>query len=61
VKASENPTEAIASYITTLGFDDLPAAAVENAKLAALDTIGVTLAGSQTETALQVQAFIAGS
>jgi len=61
VTASENPTEAIASYITTLGFDDLPAAAVENAKLAVLDTIGVTLAGSQTETALQVQAFIAGS
>lgn len=39
-------TEAIASWITSTTFNDLPEAAVTEAKRAILDTLGVSLAGS---------------
>ena len=44
-----NPTAAIARFVTTLRYDKLPAEAVTTAKLAILDCLGVTLAGSHEE------------
>lgn len=46
---------ALADRICQLKFEELPREAVETAKLAVLDTIGVTLAGAQEETTAVVR------
>jgi 2-methylcitrate dehydratase PrpD len=51
--------EQLAAYVTTESFDKLPEAAVEAARRAALDTLGVMLAGSVEVTAARVRAAIA--
>ncbi|MGH7846390.1 MAG: MmgE/PrpD family protein [Candidatus Binatia bacterium] len=44
---SANPTLAIANYVCERRYDDFPQQAIDNAKLAILDTIGVMFAGSR--------------
>jgi 2-methylcitrate dehydratase PrpD len=51
--------EQLAAYATAESFARLPAAAVHAARLAILDTLGVTLAGSVEETARRARALIA--
>jgi len=51
--------EQLAAYATAESFDKLPAAAVSAARLAILDTLGVTLAGSVEDTAVRARALIA--
>ena len=51
--------EQLAAYVTAESFDKLPAAAVGAARLAILDTLGVTLAGSVEDTAVRARALIA--
>ena len=48
----------LAARIAALRFDDLPELAVEQAKIAILDTVGVTLAGSQEDCARIAEAAI---
>jgi 2-methylcitrate dehydratase PrpD len=49
----------LAAYATAESFDKLPAEAVRAARLAILDTTGVTLAGSVEDTAARARALIA--
>jgi 2-methylcitrate dehydratase PrpD len=49
----------LAAYATAESFDRLPAAAVDAARLAILDTLGVTLAGAVEDTAVKARALIA--
>lgn len=51
--------EQLAAYATGESFGKLPAAAVAAARLAILDTLGVTLAGSVEDTAVRARALIA--
>jgi 2-methylcitrate dehydratase PrpD len=51
--------EQLAAYATAESFEKLPAAAVGAARLAILDTLGVTLAGSVEDTAVRARALIA--
>ena len=51
--------EQLAAYATAESFEKLPAAAIGAARLAILDTLGVTLAGSVEDTALRARALIA--
>jgi 2-methylcitrate dehydratase PrpD len=44
---SVEPTMAVASYVGEKSYTDFPGKAIENAKLAILDTLGVAFAGSQ--------------
>jgi 2-methylcitrate dehydratase PrpD len=48
----------LAAYATAESFDKLPAEAVRAARLAILDTLGVTLAGSVEDTAVRARALI---
>ena len=43
-------TRKLARHASTLRYEDLPPEAIEQAKLAILDTIGVTIAGVATPT-----------
>ena len=45
------PTLALANHVHKISYDDLPQKAIDNAKLAILDTIGVMFAGSQHKVA----------
>lgn len=47
IATAVEPTLAVAQYVNDLRYADLPAQAVANAKLAILDTIGVTLLASR--------------
>jgi 2-methylcitrate dehydratase PrpD len=49
-----DPTFEIAEYISGVKFEDLPAAAVANAKVAILDTLGVMLAGTRLRAGRQI-------
>src|SRR5688572_23649960 len=51
--------EQLSAYVTAESFDKLPPAAVRAARLAILDTLGVTIAGSVEETAVRVRAVVA--
>jgi 2-methylcitrate dehydratase PrpD len=51
--------EQLAAYATAESFERLPDAAVSAARLAILDTLGVTLAGSVEDTAVRGRALIA--
>jgi 2-methylcitrate dehydratase PrpD len=51
--------ERLAAYATAESFERLPAEAVSAARLAILDTLGVTLAGSVEDTAVRARALIA--
>jgi 2-methylcitrate dehydratase PrpD len=51
--------EQLAAYATAESFDTLPPAAVHAARLAILDTLGVTLAGAVEDTAVRARALIA--
>jgi 2-methylcitrate dehydratase PrpD len=51
--------EQLAAYATAESFAKLPEAAVAAARLAILDTLGVTLAGSVEDTAVRARALIA--
>jgi 2-methylcitrate dehydratase PrpD len=51
--------EQLAAYATAESFGKLPDAAVAAARLAILDTLGVTLAGSVEDTAVRARALIA--
>ena len=51
--------EQLAAYATGESFEKLPADAVRAARLAILDTLGVTLAGSVEDTAVRARALIA--
>lgn len=50
--------EQLAAYATAESFEKLPAEAVQAARLAILDTLGVTLAGSVEDTAVRARALI---
>jgi 2-methylcitrate dehydratase PrpD len=54
-----HPTLEIADYISRVTFDDLPEAAVANAKVAILDTFGVMLAGTRLRAGRQVVEYVA--
>ena len=41
-------TEYLADFITSVSFEDIPGEAIQNAKNAILDFIGVAVAGSRT-------------
>jgi 2-methylcitrate dehydratase PrpD len=43
-----NPSEPIASFVSTLSFEEIPEDAVRLAERCFVDTVGVTLAGAQT-------------
>ena len=43
-------TEKVSAFIAASRYEDLPAAAITTAKLAILDTLGVTIAGVATST-----------
>jgi 2-methylcitrate dehydratase PrpD len=51
--------EQLAAYATAESFDTLPPAAVHAARLAILDTLGVTLAGAVEDTAVRARALVA--
>ena len=51
--------EQLAAYAIEESFDKLPAAAVQAARLAILDTLGVALAGAAETTAVRARALIA--
>jgi 2-methylcitrate dehydratase PrpD len=51
--------EQLAAYAAAESFERLPAATVAAARLAILDTLGVTLAGSVEDTAVRARALIA--
>ena len=51
--------EQLAAYATAESFETLPADAVRAARLAILDTLGVTLAGSMEDTAIRARQLIA--
>ena len=51
--------EQLAQYATSESYEKLPPAAVNAARLAILDTLGVTLAGSVEDTAVRARALIA--
>jgi 2-methylcitrate dehydratase PrpD len=53
-------TRAIAEHAAGLRFEDLPSVAVDRAKVAILDTIGVTLAGSSLDTGAMIQRYVDG-
>ncbi|HWP56365.1 MAG TPA: MmgE/PrpD family protein [Candidatus Acidoferrales bacterium] len=55
---SSNPTLAIAEYVHRFSFDDLPRAAIVNAKLIILDTIGVMFAGSRHEVGRLIADYV---
>jgi len=50
--------DSLANYLTDLQFDDLPKNVVEKAKMCLIDTIGVTLAGSRTETGRMIISLV---
>jgi 2-methylcitrate dehydratase PrpD len=58
-QAGRSIIEQLAAYATAESFDKLPPAAVQAARLAILDTLGVTLAGAMEETAVRGRALIA--
>ena len=51
--------EQLAAYATAESFERLPPEAVSAARLAILDTLGVTLAGSVEDAAVRARALIA--
>jgi 2-methylcitrate dehydratase PrpD len=51
--------EQLATWATAEAFERLPAAAVHAARLAILDTLGVTLAGAVEDTAVRARALVA--
>jgi 2-methylcitrate dehydratase PrpD len=55
---SQDPTRDIAQYVVELELDDVPAEAIANAKIAILDTIGVTLAGSRLDTGRLILEYV---
>jgi 2-methylcitrate dehydratase PrpD len=55
---TSDATADIAAYICELSLDDVPSDAVANAKVAILDTIGVTLAGSTLETGKMILDYV---
>lgn len=52
--------EGIAERVTAIAWADLPAAAVQQARLATLDTVGVTLAGAAEDCVRIVERLVAG-
>lgn len=54
-------TADIADYVSTITLDDVPDLAVANAKVAILDTLGVTLAGSRLETGRIMLDYVEGA
>jgi 2-methylcitrate dehydratase PrpD len=58
-RSGQSVIEQLAAYATAESFEKLPASAVRAARLAILDTLGVTLAGSVEETAVRSRALIA--
>jgi len=52
------PTMALASHVQKISYGDLPQKALDNAKLAILDTIGVMFAGSQHKVANIVSDYV---
>ena len=57
-RGGQSVIEQLAAYATAESFDKLPAAAVRAARLALLDTLGVTLAGSVEATATRARMLI---
>lgn len=58
-RGGQSVIEQLAAYATAESYDKLPAATVRAARLAILDTLGVTLAGAVEETAGRARALIA--
>src|SRR5262252_8619420 len=58
LRAGGSIIEQLAAYTMAEAFDKLPAATVQAARLAILDTLGVTLAGSLETTAERVRTLI---
>ena len=54
-------TRAIAEHIAGMTFEELPSKAISNAKVAILDTVGVTLAGATLETGKMIQSYVASA
>lgn len=52
-------SQQLAQFITTTHFSDLPAQVVERAKIHLLDTLGVALAGSVQQSAIQSRQGVA--
>ena len=59
VPGGSSVIEQLAAYAMAESFDKLPAATVQAARLAILDTLGVTVAGSVEKTAERARALIA--
>lgn len=57
----DEPTLAISRYVSNLSFADLPEVAKKNAKIAILDTLGVAVAGSQTEVGRMIADYVHAS
>lgn len=57
-RSGQSVIEQLAAYATAESFDKLPASTVRAARLAILDTLGVTLAGSVEPTAARARALI---
>lgn len=53
-----DPTYEIADCISAINFEDLPSTAVENARVAILDTLGVMLAGTRLRTGQMVMEYV---
>ena len=51
---SQTITEALADYIVNTTYDQFPQSAIEIAKLAIIDSIGCTVAGSKTDIGIAV-------
>ncbi|ELY50418.1 MmgE/PrpD family protein [Natronolimnohabitans innermongolicus] len=56
---SDDPRSELATFVASLSFDDVPDDAVTLIERAVLDTVGVTLAGSTTDTAQRVRSAVA--
>jgi 2-methylcitrate dehydratase PrpD len=54
----ESVTDSIARFVSRTSLDDIPAEAVERAKLHILDTLGVLCAGSREEIAAIVRTYV---
>lgn len=56
-----NPTMTLAAHVHEISYGDLPQTAIDNAKLAILDTIGVMFAGSQHNVARLIADYVRAS
>ena len=57
----KKPTQELARYVSSTKYEDLPREVTEYAKKSILDTIGITIAGSNAEGCKEVAELVKGN